>query len=604
VVRSSSTAEDLADSSMAGRFASVLGVVGWDAFLGAVATVLASRAEAAAGDPRLAVDHPIAVLVQPELEAARGGVLFGVDPVSGRADRLVAAVVAGSPAPLVSGEVDGDRYELDRSGRVVHARRGRGGAELSARDRRALVALARRAADTFGGPQDVEWALDRAGALWLLQSRPVTTPVAGVPTGPLLGPGPVAETFPEPLSRLEEALWVPPLRGALRTAFELVGTAPPGVLDASPMVVAVDGRVAVDLDLFGDVAAVPGRWAALDPRPRIRRLRAAWRVGRLRAALPGLAEDLVQRTDGELLAVPALGELTDRQLLALLDRSGEALRAVHGHEVLLGLLVSRSAPRFTGAAVALRMLASARAAGVPEAEIAVRHPVVLALVPPRVQPSPSLPAVAAGPDWAPVPKGDAAALLREALRLRARWLQELGGRAAWELGVRLADRGVLGDPAAVRDMGLDDVTALVTGRAVLWRPGRRPVADLPPLPARFRLTGSGFPVAVHTGNPHPGSGAGGGRGRGAVHSGDGAPPPGSVLVVRTLDPTIAPHLGNLAGLVSETGSVLAHLAILAREARVPTVVGVDEALDRFPPGTVVTVDGTTGEVTVEEEVAG
>jgi pyruvate,water dikinase len=134
-------------------------------------------------------------------------------------------------------------------------------------------------------------------------------------------------------------------------------------VDASPLVVSVDGRVAVDLELFGDGALPRSRARALDPRPRARRLRASWRVGRLRAALPGLAEDLLARTDAELLAMPPLDELTDRQLLALLGRVGEALEAVHGHEVLLGLLVTKRAPRFTGASVALRVLANARAAG-------------------------------------------------------------------------------------------------------------------------------------------------------------------------------------------------------------------------------------------------
>ena len=83
---------------------------------------------------------------------------------------------------------------------------------------------------------------------------------------------------------------------------------------------------------------------------------------------------------------------------------------------------------------------------------------------------------------------------------------------------------------------------------------------------------------------------------GAVHHGTGSPPDGSVLVVRTLDPALAVHLPRLGGLVAETGSVLSHLAILAREYGIPTVVGVAEAVERFEPGAVVLVDGTTGEV--------
>ncbi|HVM02474.1 MAG TPA: PEP-utilizing enzyme, partial [Acidimicrobiales bacterium] len=85
-----------------------------------------------------------------------------------------------------------------------------------------------------------------------------------------------------------------------------------------------------------------------------------------------------------------------------------------------------------------------------------------------------------------------------------------------------------------------------------------------------------------------------------VHGGGDRPAPGDVLVTRTLDPGLAPVLAGLGGLVAETGSVLSHLAILARELGVPTVVGVPGALERFPPGTVVVVDGTAGEVTAVE----
>lgn len=62
-----------------------------------------------------------------------------------------------------------------------------------------LVALGDRLVEVFGAPQDVEWALVD-GDLVLLQARPVTTVIRGVPDGPVYGPGPVAETFPEPLS--------------------------------------------------------------------------------------------------------------------------------------------------------------------------------------------------------------------------------------------------------------------------------------------------------------------------------------------------------------------------------------------------------------------
>ncbi|MDP9072439.1 MAG: hypothetical protein M3N68_14370 [Actinomycetota bacterium] len=433
VVRSSSTVEDLADSSMAGRFKSVVGVKGLEPFLEAVKVVLDSRREAARGDTDIPADHPIAVLVQPLLEARCGGVMFGVDPVTGREDRIVVSAVEGGPDRLVSGEVDATRYELDPKGRVRSCQERPGGASLGRRQRRRLAELARRAALVFDGPQDIEWALDGDGRLWLLQSRPVTTEVSGTPSGALLGPGPVAETFPEPLSRLEEDLWVEPLRRALREALLLAGSASRRDLEASPLAVCVGGRVAVDLSLFGAGSSERSMWRRIDPRPKLHRLPAAWRVGRLRSALPGLGADLVAKTDAELAGIPPLDELTDRQLVTLLERGAQALVALHAHEILVGVLVDPGAPRLTGTSVALRVLARSRQEGLADEEIVVRHPVVLALVPPHVRPVAPLPAEVDAPPEAPSGDADDLALLREALRLRVRWLQELTGRAAWEL---------------------------------------------------------------------------------------------------------------------------------------------------------------------------
>ena len=86
---------------------------------------------------------------------------------------------------------------------------------------------------------------------------------------------------------------------------------------------------------------------------------------------------------------------------------------------------------------------------------------------------------------------------------------------------------------------------------------------------------------------------------------DALPADGAVLVVRTLDPGLASVLPGLRGLVSETGSVLSHLAILAREFGVPTVVGVEDAVKRFPPGPQSSSTASTGEVSAatSEEVA-
>ena len=600
VVRSSSTTEDGEASSLAGMFTSVLDVRGWSDFLDAVGTVLSSR-KAVPGIETA----PMAVLVQPLLDARLGGVLFGADPVTGRTDRLVVAAAEGAPEQVVSGAVDGAQYVLSPRGRKVAAERplpGLGGAE-----RRALARLARRVAAVFGGPQDVEWAFE-GPTLRLLQSRPITAAASPVPgTGPLLGPGPVAETFPDPLSPLEEDLWVAPLRTALSEAVLLTGAASHRRVERSPVVASVGGRVAADLELLGTGPPRRGLVARLDPRAPARRLVASWRVGRLGAALPSLVEDLLEEVDGHLLDVPPLAELGPADLVGLLERSRRALVSLNGYEVLAGLLVDTGTPSTTGASVALRVLAEGRAAGRPDVDIALSAPVVLALVPPRIGPAAALPAtvaVPAAPSPAPVPGDDDAALLREALRLRVRWLQELSARAAWELGLRLADAGVLPEASMVRWLRLPELTAALAGPVPgdLSERRERPVPA--PLPAAFRLSAAGEVVAERTGPAEAGRGAGGGRGTGPVHQGDGAPVAGAVLVVRTLDPGLAATLPHLGGLVAETGSVLSHLAILAREFGVPTAVGVPDALCRFPPGSSVMVDGATGEVRAVDPAPG
>src|SRR5690606_4102486 len=113
-------------------------------------------------------------------------------------------------------------------------------------------------------------------------------------------------------------------------------------------------------------------------------------------------------------------------------------------------------------------------------------------------------------------------------------------------------------------------------------------------PARFRLTEAGVPVAVAAPTADAaGVGAGGGVGSGPVHHGDD-PPAGAVLVVAHLDPRLATVVPRLGGLVAETGSPLSHLAILARQHGVPTVVGHEGATTRYSTGQTVEVDGTTG----------
>jgi rifampicin phosphotransferase len=599
VARSSSVVEDTATSSMAGQFDSVIGITGFDAFVVSVTVVLESRTRAGAED------HPIAVLVQPLIDPAFGGVMFGCDPVTGRSDRRVVTAVRGGPEPLVSGEVDGSRYLLDPATAKVLEFDANDGPKLATADLRRLIELSAQVNAVYGGPQDVEWAIGTDKAVWLLQSRPVTTEIRGVPQGPIYGPGPVAETFPAPLTELEHDLWVPPLRDAVREAVVLAGAATQAAVDASDVVVCVDGHVAIDLRLAGEIKPKATVGSKLNPIASSRRLRSAWRIGRLRSALPRLAENLLDRTDADLEAVPALSELTSRQLIALLYRSQAVLRALHAHEILIGMLTDTGGNRMTGASVALRVLAEARQDGLSDDEILARSPTVLALTPPRVAKQPELPEEAVSLNVTTAcPNCGNNGILREALRLRVRWVQELSGRAACELGVRLAATRDLTSPELIRHMTLSQLEAVATKRAVVVP---ELVADHEhdfgaPLPAWFQLSDRGKPIRAQcTSEVGGGTGAGGGTGRGPVTYDGDNPPNGSVLVTTTLSPGLGPLLSRLQGIVSETGSVLSHLAILAREAGVAIVVGYTGATNDLPEGAVVLVDGDDGRVTIEQE---
>ena len=244
----------------------------------------------------------------------------------------------------------------------------------------------------------------------MLQSRPITAiGDEARATGPVLGPGPVAETFGLPLQPLEEDLWIPPLRAAIRESLVITRAAPARQVRESPIVVTVGGRVAADLDLLGVTTRRRSVWSRLDPRPPARRLTAAWRVGRLRVALPALAGDLIATVDEDLRSLPPLHELTSSDLVRLLERSGQTLTALHGHEVLSGTLLTETEDHPTAASAALRILASTEHDSMTDEELVARHPVVLSLLPPRI----------GGVVRLPAPPADAAGGSERAARSRS-----------------------------------------------------------------------------------------------------------------------------------------------------------------------------------------
>ncbi len=208
-VRSSATSEDSAGTSFAGMHLTITDVVGADAIIDAVrrcwASLFGERVVSYRAQRNIVEEPAIAVVVQAMVDPAAAGVLFTVAP-SGQRDRLVIEAAYGAGESVVSGQVEPDTFTVLRDGpRVLEVRigakstqmvRNGSGARITeqvavadtarlAIDLDTVVDLARlglRVEEHYGSPQDVEWAL-ADGQMWLVQSRPITTLVAGAGGG-------------------------------------------------------------------------------------------------------------------------------------------------------------------------------------------------------------------------------------------------------------------------------------------------------------------------------------------------------------------------------------------------------------------------------------
>jgi pyruvate,water dikinase len=247
-VRSSGREEDGAGAAHAGQFESLLNVAAQDVEQAALRvwrsgfreTLSAYRAaHGLSGAPQ-----PPAVLVQTMVPARAAGVAFSADPISGNASICVISATQGLADRLVSGEVDGDSYRIDASGRSLEVVLDADQPVLSEAERAEVAALARRAAAHFGAPQDIEWAYDGPN-LKLLQSRPITT----LPTTPqdnaltIWDNSNIVESYPGIVSPLTFSF----ARGVYAEVYmafsRLMGVSPKKVEEARPVFENMLGRV-------------------------------------------------------------------------------------------------------------------------------------------------------------------------------------------------------------------------------------------------------------------------------------------------------------------------------------------------------------------------
>jgi pyruvate,water dikinase len=74
--------------------------------------------------------------------------------------------------------------------------------------------------------------------------------------------------------------------------------------------------------------------------------------------------------------------------------------------------------------------------------------------------------------------------------------------------------------------------------------------------------------------------------------------PGEILVTETTAPAWTPLFASAAAVVTDTGGMLSHCAVVAREYMIPAVVGTGMATFVIPDGATIEVDGSAGVVRV------
>jgi rifampicin phosphotransferase len=173
-VRSSAVGEDGIDQSFAGQYDTVLGVESIEGFAAAVRrcvdSVGSQRASSYSGHTGAVMN----VVVQQMVDARAAGVVFTADPATGRRDLMVIDAIAGLGEALVDGSASPDHIVLNADGTTAVHDVGTA-AVLSSDDIAAIRSGALRAAQHWGRPLDLEWAIDQDGKLWWLQARPITT---------------------------------------------------------------------------------------------------------------------------------------------------------------------------------------------------------------------------------------------------------------------------------------------------------------------------------------------------------------------------------------------------------------------------------------------
>ena len=200
-VRSSATAEDLADASFAGAQDTYLNVVGEEKVMECAKKCIASlfTDRAISYRAKKGFDHldvGLSVGIQKMVNSEAAGVMFTIDPDSGNENVIVIDSNWGLGESVVSGKVIPDKFYIyKRTGEIVGSRIGqkevyakydsagtvfvntplkrRAKFSLAKEHVKVLVEYARKIEEHYQKRMDIEWAVE-GNAIYILQARPET----------------------------------------------------------------------------------------------------------------------------------------------------------------------------------------------------------------------------------------------------------------------------------------------------------------------------------------------------------------------------------------------------------------------------------------------
>ena len=75
---------------------------------------------------------------------------------------------------------------------------------------------------------------------------------------------------------------------------------------------------------------------------------------------------------------------------------------------------------------------------------------------------------------------------------------------------------------------------------------------------------------------------------------------GEILVVPRTDPGWTPVFSKIGGLITETGGILSHGAVVSREYGIPAVTNIPNACRIFKTGQIVSINGFNGICVLKE----